>query len=557
MKIIKTISLITLFSTIAISNLAAQEDKNVWVSIGKDAYELISQQKPPGVTFRNTQDEKLSEDARLLQISNSELENLSILMHQKFHRCGGYFVHKSQQEAETFLKNAANVNKLAAHKVSVASYTIDNPEVVSALNSNFNASNMEATVSGLSNFNNRYYTQESGVNAAQWLRSHWQNISANRSDITVELYAHDNWPQASVIATIPGTTNVDEVVVIGGHLDSINRFNPSSGRAPGADDNASGIAVVTETLSAIVASDFRPARTIKIMGYAAEEVGLRGSSEIAQDFSANNVNVVGVAQFDMTGFNGSANDIVFITDFTTQLQTDFMSELLDVYYPEISYDFSQCGYGCSDHASWWSNGFAASFPFEAHFNDSNDAIHTSGDEIFDQQHATNFLKLSLAYVAELAKGTIGIVELATLQFQAGDIEIDEDTSVDILVSRSGDLNTEVSVEFNSQDGSAIAGVDYQAVSGTLTWAAQDDVDKVITIDVNDIDSSKNFAVALSNAQGNSSIGPNSILTINVIAKVDPLPPESETSSSGGGSFVSGLLVFILLLVRQRRLVIKR
>jgi leucyl aminopeptidase len=77
--------------------------------------------------------------------------------------------------------------------------------------------------------------------------------------------------------------------------------NPSTSGAPGADDNASGIAVVTETLRAIIASGFKPKRTIKFIGYAAEEVGLRGSKAIAQDYKNQGLNIVGVAQFDMVG----------------------------------------------------------------------------------------------------------------------------------------------------------------------------------------------------------------------------------------------------------------
>ena len=69
--------------------------------------------------------------------------------------------------------------------------------------------------------------------------------------------------------------------------------------APGADDDGSGIATLTEILRIAMANGWKPKRTIKFMGYAAEEVGLRGSAAIAADFKAQGVNVVGVMQFDM------------------------------------------------------------------------------------------------------------------------------------------------------------------------------------------------------------------------------------------------------------------
>jgi putative aminopeptidase FrvX len=51
--------------------------------------------------------------------------------------------------------------------------------------------------------------------------------------------------------------------------------------APGADDDASGIAPLLEVLRIALASGWKPKRTVKFMGYAREEVGLRGSNAIA------------------------------------------------------------------------------------------------------------------------------------------------------------------------------------------------------------------------------------------------------------------------------------
>ncbi|WP_291139863.1 M20/M25/M40 family metallo-hydrolase [Dokdonella sp.] len=130
-------------------------------------------------------------------------------------------------------------------------------------------------------------------------------LANGRSDVSAELFTAcgDCGGQPSVILTIQGTTLPNEVVVLGGHLDSINHVDnlpPATERAPGADDDASGIASLTEILRVAMASNFRPQRTVKFMGYAAEEVGLNGSQAIAQSFQADGVNVVGALQLDMT-----------------------------------------------------------------------------------------------------------------------------------------------------------------------------------------------------------------------------------------------------------------
>src|SRR3546814_5186498 len=91
------------------------------------------------------------------------------------------------------------------------------------------------------------------------------------------------------------------------HLDSINAYGGGSPgqAAPGADDDASGIAVLTETLRIALARGWRPQRTVKFMGYAAEEVGLRGSNAIAPSHRQAGVDVVAVLQVDMTNYQAA------------------------------------------------------------------------------------------------------------------------------------------------------------------------------------------------------------------------------------------------------------
>src|SRR6202008_3109734 len=158
-----------------------------------------------------------------------------------------------------------------------------------------------------------------------------------------------NWKQKSVIATITGTDNPNEVVVIGGHLDSINQSNTGeTGRAPGADDDASGVASLTEVYRQMIASGYKPKRTLKFMAYAAEEVGLRGSQEIATSFANAGTNVVGVMQLDMTNYKGAVNDIYIFTDYTDSQQNSFVQRLISTYLPTLKVGSDRCGYACSD-----------------------------------------------------------------------------------------------------------------------------------------------------------------------------------------------------------------
>jgi leucyl aminopeptidase len=388
-------------------------EKKVWLSIGTDAWNKISSQKNATFELNLPENQSLqamqTAQAKVVSLPESQIATLSEYMHEEFKRCGGFVFHDSMDEAFDYTQRAELFNSSSPLDINSAinsmlvSYTIDNPDAVNTMLSALSSANLLSTVTSLSNYHNRYYTQQTGVDSANWIKTAWQDLSKNRSDISVELFSH-SWNQPSVIATIQGTLLPDEIVIIGGHLDSINSSNPSNGRAPGSDDNASGIAVITEALRVMVDTGYKPARTIKIMGYAAEEVGLRGSKAIAEQFSNTSQNVVGVVQFDMTGHQGSAGkDIVFMTDYTSSAQNNFMMQLIDTYLNDIVYATSACGYGCSDHASWHNQGYPASMPFESLMGDSNNRIHTSSDDVFSSNHAINFARLAVTYLAELAK----------------------------------------------------------------------------------------------------------------------------------------------------------
>ena len=83
--------------------------------------------------------------------------------------------------------------------------------------------NIVNTITARSNFHTRYYTTQTGVDAANYIKNLWEGYAGGRSDISVDLYQH-GWAQPSVIMTITGADFPDEIVVMGGHEDSISGF---------------------------------------------------------------------------------------------------------------------------------------------------------------------------------------------------------------------------------------------------------------------------------------------------------------------------------------------
>ena len=163
----------------------------------------------------------------------------------------------------------------------------------------------------------------------------------------------------------------------------------------------------------MLVANYKPRRTIKIMGYAAEEAGLKGSADIAAKFKSTNVNVAGVLQLDMTNYKGGANDIYIFTDYTDSLQNGFVEKLIRTYQPSLTIGYDVCGYGCSDHASWSKNGYYASMPFESNFSASNKKIHTPDDTLANSDitavHALKFAKLALSFAVELGSDAGAVV----------------------------------------------------------------------------------------------------------------------------------------------------
>lgn len=394
----KTLALVVSLAVTA-APCAAQ---NAWITADDAAYNAMRKLYPRLKPRESRAPAATADKIHLLEVKKGDLDKISRTLHRELRHCGGFMYHQDE---------AAGRKALTAASASVSpktrpSYAIANQSVVSPMLVKMKDSNIRETITGLTAFANRYYAAAPGIQASNWLKQKWEAVSDDREHISVAQYAHMQFDQRSVIATIEGTDMADQVVVLGAHLDTINILaNKDSTKAPGADDDASGIAGLTEVLRVFAESGYKPRRTIKLIGYAAEEVGLRGSQEIADEYKRNDVNVVGVLQLDMTNFKGSDGDIYIFTDHTDTPQNTFIASLVSAYLPTLAVGYDKCGYACSDHASWHARGYPTSMPFESEIRKNNPHIHTSRDT-FDNSggqalHALKFARLAAAYAVEL------------------------------------------------------------------------------------------------------------------------------------------------------------
>jgi bacterial leucyl aminopeptidase len=390
-----------LFWVLALSmtSAAIASPKAQWLTVDNDVLAKIRPKMTKSVNSIYS-----AQGASVVKLTAAEVEVLSETIHHELHRCGGFIAHDSLEEAKAALDHQGDL--YFAKRAIFSDYSIDQERVVRPLVAQVQEPSIRNMIIKLSDFNTRYYKSDTGVKSSEFIRDTWMELSKHRSDVKVELYNHKGWPQASIIMTIQGSEKNNEIVIVGGHADSIAGMFGGGGRAPGADDNASGIATITEVIRILMANNYKPKRTVQFMGYAAEEVGLLGSKEIANSYKGKSARVIGVMQLDMTLNKGTKDrDIVMMSDFTNSAQNEFLGRLIDEYV-KVPWGYSRCGYGCSDHASWTAAGYPASMPFESTMEDINKKIHTPQDTLQsaggDAKHSAKFAKLATAFVVELA-----------------------------------------------------------------------------------------------------------------------------------------------------------
>ena len=133
-----------------------------------------------------------------------------------------------------------------------------------------------------------------------------------------------------------------ESILVGAHYDSL----PRAGAAPGADDNASGVATLLSVARALSTSNLK--RSVVFVAFSGEEAGMVGSSHFA-NLVAPNFNIVGAIVLDMNGNPGTDRGILLesVGDSPDKLRViDTIADSMD---PGIrSFVVNHDGFG-SDH----------------------------------------------------------------------------------------------------------------------------------------------------------------------------------------------------------------
>lgn len=138
-----------------------------------------------------------------------------------------------------------------------------------------------------------------------WFRRHLFTLEGNKEQT-----------RANVEALLPGVRS-PYVIIISAHLDCTAERDtatlPAKSRAPGADDDASGMAGVMAAVRAILAltrtRPGEPRAEIRFIFFNAEEQGQRGSRVYAKQQKRAGVAISAVYQMDMIGYRSRGNEV--------------------------------------------------------------------------------------------------------------------------------------------------------------------------------------------------------------------------------------------------------
>jgi len=189
-----------------------------------------------------------------------------------------------------------------------------------------------------------------------------QFVNMGYTDVQYDPYTFSTTGARNVIATLPGLETPQRVYILGGHLDSTSP--QSSTLAPGANDNASGVAAVLEAARILRNYPFKS--TIRFIAFTGEEQGLYGSAHYAQAAAARGDSIKGAVITDMIAWHSALYQID-IEGQTPWLPLMTVMQDACTAYTTVATQLQFNSFG-SDHVSFQNQGFPSFLAIETEYD---------------------------------------------------------------------------------------------------------------------------------------------------------------------------------------------
>ncbi|CUS02999.2 putative Peptidase M28 [Candidatus Promineifilum breve] len=255
-----------------------------------------------------------------------------------------------------------------------------------------------------------------GIGAARrWIFNEFVRVGNGR--LTVEFqdfplsYNGYTAEQSNVVATLPGKGNGNGVLIIMGHYD--NRppdVTDGASRATGANDNASGIALLLETARVMSSRDWN--QTIIFLATSAEEQGSFGARFYAENAFMEGKNIISALNYDAVGGRAGIpqHARLFAVDFLTSAHGalgryyEYVGGLYLPTFPVVIYDALDREGRWGDHREFVRAGFPAIRLIES--VEDPDLVNSNRDtwDLIDYTYLQRMAQLNVSVAANLAGG---------------------------------------------------------------------------------------------------------------------------------------------------------
>ncbi|MBI4928715.1 MAG: M20/M25/M40 family metallo-hydrolase [Anaerolineae bacterium] len=226
-------------------------------------------------------------------------------------------------------------------------------------------------------------------------------------------FAFDGHVWKNLILEIPGAVHPDQVILLTAHLDSTSE--DSFDNAPGASDNATGVAALLEAARIFRGATFE--RTLRLVWFTGEEQGLVGSRAYAREADLDNI--LAVYNLDMFGYDSDDDRCLELHVGTLPASQPLGACFMDsvqAYAPALKVDYINAyDMNFSDHAAFWEKDVGAlevleNFSYNSPRNgceglrDNSPYYHTSRDTMdkLDLPFGFAIVRASLAAAASSA-----------------------------------------------------------------------------------------------------------------------------------------------------------
>jgi Peptidase family M28 len=273
--------------------------------------------------------------------------------------------------------------------------------------------NIGKYIDNLTSFHNRHTKSPNIEKVAYWLEEQLKQFGYNHSTFYHE-YTEAGYELKNVICNKQGSSS--KILLLCAHYDTIlmRDFEDIDSRAPGADDNASGVSMLLEISRIISKLNFE--YTIQFAFFSGEEQGLWGSKHYAEYIKDKKEDLYAVVNLDMCGETGFLTDnnttYIDIDDGTTGSATtnNEPSETLGQKMEQMALDYTNMSVeydpiANSDYMPFEARGYVCVGAYDGSAVDKNTHYHSETDvpTNLNMDFLTSVTKMVLAFVLSEAR----------------------------------------------------------------------------------------------------------------------------------------------------------